>query len=304
MKESLSSGFAAQPEVAVSVIVPVYNVEDCIARCLDSVLGQTLRDMEVICVDDGSPDNSIAVLQDYARRDDRLRIVRQENRGLGGARNTGLRLARGKYVAFIDSDDEYGDSRFLEKIFDAAERHGASIAAGGILKVYPGRRKVSVAYASENVLRTPQERLAASHCPPDYYVWNKLYLRTRLAALSLDFPERVMFEDVHFTLRALTLMGDMVTVPGTAYNYIIRNNSITKSRNSRKKQADRYVALKGMVEFADAHGLEVPSRYRSIAKRSWMLWGMTLLKIRERDGWESLWLFDFIPLFRRKVKSV
>ena len=91
--------------VKVSVIVPVYNVEKYLKDCLDSVVNQTLEDIEIICVNDGSTDNSLAILEDYAEKDSRIKIITQENKGLGGARNTGLYHANGEYISFIDSDD-------------------------------------------------------------------------------------------------------------------------------------------------------------------------------------------------------
>lgn len=89
----------------VSIIVPIYNVEKYLPACLDSLVGQTLREIEIICVDDGSPDNSVEIVQRYMQQDARIQLIRQENKGLSGARNTGLQYARGKYIQFVDSDD-------------------------------------------------------------------------------------------------------------------------------------------------------------------------------------------------------
>ena len=100
--------------VKVSVIVPVYNVEKYLRDCLDSVVNQTLEDIEIICVNDGSTDNSLAILEDYAEKDSRIRIINQENKGLGGARNTGLYNANGEYISFIDSDDWIEPNTFEE----------------------------------------------------------------------------------------------------------------------------------------------------------------------------------------------
>ena len=100
--------------VKVSVIVPVYNVEKYLKDCLNSVINQTLEDIEIICVNDGSTDNSLAILEDYAEKDSRIRIINQENKGLGGARNTGLYNANGEYISFIDSDDWIEPNTFEE----------------------------------------------------------------------------------------------------------------------------------------------------------------------------------------------
>ena len=106
-------------EPKVSVIIPVYNVEPFLARCLDSVVGQTLRGIEIICVDDGSPDRSIDILNRYAAQDDRIRVISQENRGLGGARNRGFDAATGEFILFVDSDD-WIDPAYCERLYEAA----------------------------------------------------------------------------------------------------------------------------------------------------------------------------------------
>ena len=106
-------------EPKVSIIIPVYNVEPFLARCLDSVVGQTLRGIEIICVDDGSPDRSIDILNRYAAQDDRIRVISQENRGLGGARNRGFDAATGEFILFVDSDD-WIDPVYCERLYEAA----------------------------------------------------------------------------------------------------------------------------------------------------------------------------------------
>ena len=91
--------------VKVSVIIPVYNVEPYLKQCMDSVVGQTLKDIEIICVDDGSTDGSLDILREYAAEDNRIQIIEQKNAGAGAARNNGMRHATGKYLSFLDSDD-------------------------------------------------------------------------------------------------------------------------------------------------------------------------------------------------------
>ena len=106
----------------VSVIVPVYNCERYISACLDSIINQTLRDIEIVCVNDGSTDSSLDILKSYATSDSRIVVIDQDNMGPGGARNTGLYNSSGKYVIFIDSDD-YIDSTMLEKLCTISEKN-------------------------------------------------------------------------------------------------------------------------------------------------------------------------------------
>ena len=103
--------------VEISVIIPVYNTEKYLNECLDSIVNQTLSDIEIICVNDGSTDNSLAILESYAKKDNRITVISQENNGQGSARNLGLKNSSGNYICFIDSDD-YVDLNMLEKLYD------------------------------------------------------------------------------------------------------------------------------------------------------------------------------------------
>ena len=129
----------------VSVIVPVYNVEKYLSDCLDSLIKQTLKDIEIICVDDGSTDNSHKILLEYARKDDRILVLQQENSKQGTARNKGLEIAKGEYIGFVDSDD-WVDEDFYEKLYIAAIEKDSDIATSSILKHKKQRKRYNVEY--------------------------------------------------------------------------------------------------------------------------------------------------------------
>ena len=284
----------------ISVIVPVYNVERFLARCLDSILGQNLHDIEVICVDDGSPDDSIRILRSYAARDARIKIIRQENRGLGGARNTGIEAASGEYIGFVDSDD-WVDSDFYEKLYDAAMRTGADIACASLISHRGEKIKKRIVYDAEHIAESVQDRFETGQCPPSFYVVNKIYRRNILQDGGVRFREHVVLEDVEFTAKAVYAAGRMVTVPGTAYRYMFNSSSIVNSRQTPKKQRDKYEAFRSMLSFADSHGISIPRRYRLITVRTYSVGPVCLLKIKERDGVRFYRLFDFLPVWRRRL---
>ena len=144
-------------EPKVSIIIPVYNVEPFLARCLDSVVGQTLRGIEIICVDDGSPDRSIDILNRYAAQDDRIRVISQENRGLGGARNRGFDAATGEFILFVDSDD-WIDPAYCERLYEAAREAEADIACASMLKIRPSYSKWTIHYTERQVAAEAQEK--------------------------------------------------------------------------------------------------------------------------------------------------
>ena len=138
----------------LSVIIPVYNVEKYLAECLDSVCSQTLKDIEIICIDDGSTDGSAAILDDYARRDPRVRVIRQANAGVGAARNRGLDIATGRYVYFIDSDDWLADKNALSVLCETAEREQTDIIFFDAKCVIEDGLAGQTAYNEKTYLRT------------------------------------------------------------------------------------------------------------------------------------------------------
>ena len=211
----------------VSVIVPIYNVESQLGRCLVSLRGQSLPDFEAILVDDGSADRSGEIAEDFAASDPRFRYVRQENRGLGGARNTGLWLARGRYLAFVDSDD-YVDGRFLEVLTAALEADGADIAACGVTRVLgdgssrPDRDK-SLPAGSISDMTAFLPGASFSAC-------NRLFRRELFDGLR--FPEGMAYEDCACIPLVLARARRIVSVSDALYFYAWRADSITSTAGS------------------------------------------------------------------------
>ena len=141
VKENLQ----CQKNIKVSVIIPVYNVEQYLEKCLDSVCGQTLKDIETICVNDCSADNSLAVLKDYAKNDNRVKLIDfKENKGVSAARNEGIRNAQGEYIGFVDSDD-WIDLNFYEKLYNKAIETDADIVKGNLINYYKNKPNTTAA---------------------------------------------------------------------------------------------------------------------------------------------------------------
>ena len=122
----------------VSIIIPVYNVEKYLPKCLDSVVGQSYADLEIICIDDGTPDGSAAVILSYAEKDGRIKLISQENQGLSGARNTGIGAATGEYIVFLDGDD-WLDTEAIKAAVEKAERNSADVVMWGYVREFPDR---------------------------------------------------------------------------------------------------------------------------------------------------------------------
>ena len=214
-------------EVLVSVIMPVYNSEKYLKQCLDSVINQTLRSIEIICVDDGSTDGSGQILEEYRKKDPRIQILHQQNQYAGVARNNGLKIAKGKYVTFWDSDDFF-DLTALEKMYKACEKDKAQICICGAWR-YNGEEKQI--YRTGDYLQKkylPKARPFSYRDVPAHFFnitppvpWNKLYLRSFVQEHELQFMPLKQENDVYFVMIALYLANAVTTVnqPLVFYRY-------------------------------------------------------------------------------------
>ena len=214
--------------VKVSVIVPVSNDGTTIGECLDSILAQSLREIEVVCVDRGSDDGSSEILNDYARRDSRIKVIVQANAGISAARNAGLKAASGEFAVFVDPQDWLASGNALMSLFWAAKNHGMRCACGGCMEVVVGedgsrtspKRVVASWGGNDSGLGMPPEG-AASYRAYQYDAgWNRfIFDRHTLVSNELWFPDRVYYGDVIWFTRVMDLIGDFwaMTIPVYCY---------------------------------------------------------------------------------------
>lgn len=283
--------------VRLSIVVPVYNAELFLEKCISSLLAQTFSDFEVILVDDGSTDNSLEICKAFAQRDSRVKIFAQENFGQSKARNVGLDAAVGEFIAFCDSDD-WIDSDYYENLIDAAVRHSADIACGSILRVKKQGAKFRINYKKEKIYVNHQEKIDAAMVPHMCYVWNKVYRASLLNSLKLRFIEGMFFEDVDFVTRAVYFSNKIVTVPGSYYHYWSHSNSTVKSMmKSDKKCSDSLRSKKLVLDFFKEHNLKSRPKNLVRKKTCMKLFGLTILKAYEWDSKTVYYLFGAIPVF-------
>lgn len=280
----------------VSIIVPVYNVEKYLSECLESLISQTLSDIEIICVNDGSEDSSFKILEEYAQKDKRIVVINQENSGLSAARNTGMRFANGEYIGFVDSDD-WIDSNFYEKLYNSAKNNDADIVVASIIRYRKCAQKYRVKYTNEKVYTDLQDKISACSIPKICYVWNKLY-KNEIIKDKL-FTPNVYFEDVIWLPKVIKCANKIVTVADTNYYYRVNNNSIVK-KTSKKKQQDNYNAKKEMLEFFNENGLKLSKKERTLVRFSFSVLNIPILKIKEIDDDLLYLLFDLIPIAKIK----
>lgn len=211
----------------ISVIVPVYKVEKYLARCVDSILGQTFRDLEVLLVDDGSPDRCGALCDAYAGKDSRVRVLHKENGGLSDARNAGIDAARGEWLAFVDSDD-YIDPDMYAFLYEAATREEACVATCGLYDQYANRHVERPAGGYYRVTDAVEAvRIVLEAKITSVTVVNKLYRRELFEGLR--FRKGKTAEDAFIMVDLLSRAERIVITNEPKYCYFHRENSITTS---------------------------------------------------------------------------
>ena len=224
--------------VEISVIIPVYNVEDYLRECLDSICNQTFDDIEIICVNDGSTDSSPEILNEYARKDSRVKIISQNNQGLAASRNNGYALAQGKYIYFIDSDD-YLQEDALEKLYNNAISNDSDMVLFKFQKVddFKNVHKRGVAFRIDNILGdVDYDNLTFTYRDVKKQVMNsafsaclKLYKKEFIDTLDFTFPVGLNFEDVPVHVMVMIEAERISFVPESLYNYRSNPNSILNS---------------------------------------------------------------------------
>lgn len=221
----------ASVQAKVSVIVPVYNAESYLRRSLDSVIGQTLKDIEIILVDDGSIDDSSDIVEEYFAKDPRVRVISQFNNGQASARNRAIELAHAPYLAFIDSDDYY-ELRALEKLYKAIKKDEADISVGSIRVIYQDRRLTAMEKNADRLyytvkLRGKQPINDALTDVVDASPCNKLFKKSIIDEYDLRFPEGLRYEDAYF-FHAFAWAAQTATFlppEDHVYNYVRRLGS-------------------------------------------------------------------------------
>lgn len=219
-------------ESLVSIIVPVYNVQDYLGRCLDSLIGQTLQEIEIICVNDCSTDNSLLVLQEYAKIDPRIRVVSlQENKKQGGARNAGIRLAKSPYFAFVDSDD-WVDKSMFETLYRKATDCNADLVSCDYF-FYQSSTNITVGknLDSSTFALSADERNRI-FLLNGVRLWTCLFRRSLFFDNDLFFPEHLLYEDNAIVFALYLSASTVYKIDTPLYYYRCNNTSTTRSLNN------------------------------------------------------------------------
>lgn len=208
----------------ISVIVPVYNVEKYLNKCVESIVNQTYKNLEIILVDDGSTDSSGTICDQWAKKDNRIRIIHKENGGLSDARNKGLSVANGDYIGFVDSDD-WIDLDFYKTLIINCKRYNADLAACKVIKEFDDHEETFICDCTKELF-SPEEAIETLLNGKVFLavVWNKLYKRTLFT--DVEFPVGKIHEDEFITYKVLGSAKRLVFNKSTYYYYRQREGSI------------------------------------------------------------------------------
>lgn len=205
----------------VSVVIPVYNMEKYIEQCLDSVLGQTLQEIELVCVNDGSTDNSLQILEQYQKKSDKVCIINQENQGVGKARNKGIEEASGEYVVFMDPDDYYLDDKILEDLYKAAKEQNVLICGGSLSEDHKDGKWIRKEFLGiyTKYTFTEEKYIDYKEYQFDYGFYRFMYQREFLVKNDIYFPPYIRFQDPPFFVKAMIMAGGFYALPRVTYCY-------------------------------------------------------------------------------------
>jgi len=228
----------------VSLIIPVYNVENYIEKCLNSVVNQTLKDMEVIIVNDGSKDLSKQKIQKYLEKYPWIKYLEKENGGLSDARNYGMPYATGKYIAFLDSDD-YVEETMYEEMYNIAEKENADMVDCDFVWEYPNRKRKDIG----EIYKTKKEMIEKCRV----VAWNKIIKREILEKTKIKFPVGLRYEDMEFFYKLVPYINKVSFIKKCFVHYVQRENSIANTQNVRTKEI--FIILDNVISYYKEKGL-------------------------------------------------
>ncbi len=291
--------------IKVSVIVPVFNTEKYLEKCLNSLINQTLQDIEIICVNDGSTDKSADIIKKFVNKDSRFKLINQENKKQGAARNTGMKIAKGEYIGFVDSDD-WVDLEYYEKLYNAAKKYSADIALATNIRTGHGKDKKRLNITEEKFVTTLQDKIDVcqqwkNECPT-----NKIYRHSMLKNNNIKWPEGMYCEDKLFTIKAIYYANSIVTVPDINYYYYRNPNSTVNSKaqkHYKQLKLDKNIAKKSVLDFLKEKNVQIRDRDFWATKYEFSFCGITLYRLEESFSTEKILLFG-LKIFEKTKKDI
>ena len=227
---------------SVSVVIPIYNTEDYLPKCLDSIINQSFKDFEIICVNDGTKDKSGEILNDYSKRDSRIIVINKENGGLSSARNAGLAVASAEFIGFVDSDDWLEPDAYMVAYHSIGDSDiamfGTNVVGDAMMDRRDGDNEYYRVKYSGVVSLTDEIRLNT-----DVAAWNKLYRKSIIEKYNIVFPEGLLYEDYSFYWEYILKCNTATYIPNKFYNYLRRENSIMADTFNGQRRAIEHMRI-------------------------------------------------------------
>lgn len=208
-------------KVKISVVIPIYNAQEYLENCIDSVQKQIMHELEIICIDDGSTDQSLNILRSLQQKDERIQIYMQPNQGAGAARNLALKHAKGRYICFLDSDDYFMDQTSLDKLYESAIKHQVMICGGQFYTDNNGKLEMLNVSGNFHMNVEKEKKIKYAEFQYDYLFTNYIYERNFLLQHNITFPEYKRFEDPPFFVKAMTASKEFFLIDVPFYCYRI-----------------------------------------------------------------------------------
>jgi len=285
----------------ISIISPVYNVEKFLDRCLNSLLNQTLSDIEIILINDASSDKSLEICKKYEQQDNRVTVLNfNEFKGVSAARNEGLKLVKGEFIGFVDSDD-YIDLNFYEKLYYAAQEHNADMAYASIIRRYPNKDKIRLKIDELNVYTKDYDKFINAKAVEMPSIWNKIYRKTYFDQANLNFVEGMYYEDKLFVAKSLYYANKVVAVPDINYYYMVNPVSIVRRYQNKQLVADKIRAKRETLDFIKSKNIKLPENYFTASKFKFCIGKLPLYELRASLNFETHLLFGILPILKKRT---
>lgn len=253
-------------DCSISIIVPIYKVEKYLRRCIESLIYQDFQDIEIILVDDGSPDNCGTICDEYAQKDARIIVIHQQNGGLSAARNTGIDVARGEYLMFVDSDDWVEPDYCSAALSKAKEKH-CDIVVFGYNNIY--KDHIDITQRKEKLFKSIDAIIELHGGQIESFAWNKIY-KADLFKTGIRYPKGRLFEDIGTTYLLFHQANAVFLASGATYNYQKREDSILGKKMKAKDAIDWFDLEMERFQF-------MKQNYPDIAEKLWKYYGQRVL---------------------------
>lgn len=279
----------------ISVIIPAFNAEKWVAQCIENVLHQSYKDLEVIVIDDGSTDSTAEIAARYP-----VTLLRQENRGPSASRNRGIDAASGEYIHFLDVDD-WINLDFYTHMVDAIALTDADMAFGGL--IHEAVPRLTRLYTERWLLSAPEDKFSVTNAGMDGYSVRYVFRKSLLEKSNLRFEVGRYIEDLPFTVQAVADASRIVTVPGAIYYYKRRGGSTMRSLNpevKRKRREDLANAHAIRDKLMEQYGLGHLARLRAVDRLQYKIFGIPMLERRTLNNGKIRWYLFGLRVMQTK----